>query len=173
MPTKVRPADWCNSVNRCRPTISATTSAGLNSVARASTRRPVTSAMRRYRLPASSRSPSNSERTSGRGPVGRNIVLAGRGRTLIGHQNQRPSSAAMDGVMNERTTSVSNSRPGPIVVPTWPMIRRSLTTMEPMVNANSRPADVTTLPVPPMARMMPVFSPAPISSLNPDTSSRL
>jgi hypothetical protein len=36
------------------------------------------------------------------------LVLAGRGRTLIGHQNQRPSRAAMEGVMNERTTNVSN-----------------------------------------------------------------
>src|SRR5947209_4807167 len=62
-------------------------------------------------------SPS-SDRTAGRGPLDRNMVLAGRGRTLIGHQNQRPSSAAMEGVMNERTTNVSNSRPKPIVVPT-------------------------------------------------------
>jgi hypothetical protein len=46
------------------------------------------------------------------------LVLAGRGRTLIGHQNQRPSRAAMEGVMNERTTNVSNIRPGPMVVPT-------------------------------------------------------
>jgi NADP-dependent 3-hydroxy acid dehydrogenase YdfG len=44
-------------------------------------------------------------------------MLAGRGRTLSGHQNQRPSSAAIDGVMNERTISVSNSRPRAIVVP--------------------------------------------------------
>ena len=29
----------------------------------------------------------------------------------MGHQNHRPSSAAIDGVRNERTTSVSNSRP--------------------------------------------------------------
>jgi hypothetical protein len=101
------------------------------------------------------------------------MTLAGRGRTLIGHQNQRPSSAAMDGVMNERTTNVSNNRPRPIVVPTWPMMRRSLTTIEAMVNANTRPADVTTLPVLPIARMMPVFKPAGISSFNRDTNSRL
>ena len=45
------------------------------------------------------------------------MVLAGRGRTRCGHQNQRPSSAAIDGVMNDRTISVSNSRPIAIVVP--------------------------------------------------------
>ena len=33
----------------------------------------------------------------------------------------------MDGVMNERTTKVSNIKPRPIVVPTCPMIRKSLT----------------------------------------------
>src|SRR6201987_882912 len=71
---------------------------------------------------ASSRSPSSRERTSGLGPVGRSIVLAGRGRTLIGHQNQRPSSAAMDGVMNDLTIRVSNKRPSPMGVPTCPMI---------------------------------------------------
>ena len=41
-----------------------------------------------------------------------------------GHQNQRPSSAAIDGVMNDRTTRVSNSRPRPMVVPIWPMTRQ-------------------------------------------------
>jgi hypothetical protein len=50
----------------------------------------------------------------------------------------------MDGVMNKRTTSVSNSRPIMIVVPNWPTMRRSLVTIEPMVNANTRPAVVTT-----------------------------
>ncbi len=75
--------------------------------------------------------------------------------------------------MNARTTSVSNSKPRPIVVPTWPMTRRSLTSMDPMVNANTSPAFVTTLPVPPMARMMPVFIPAAISSFIRATSSKL
>ena len=42
-----------------------------------------------------------------------------------------------------------------------------------MVAANTRPAAVTTPPVPAIARMMPVFRPAPISSLNRDISSRL
>jgi hypothetical protein len=42
----------------------------------------------------------------------------GRGLTTCGHQNQRPSSAAMDGVMKARMTNVSNRRPIPIVVPT-------------------------------------------------------
>ncbi|KMO69683.1 hypothetical protein MCHUDSM44219_05484 [Mycolicibacterium chubuense] len=43
---------------------------------------------------------------------------AGRARTFCGHQNQRPISAAIDGVMNDRITSVSTSRPSPMVVPT-------------------------------------------------------
>ncbi|SIK59017.1 Uncharacterised protein [Mycobacteroides abscessus subsp. abscessus] len=42
-----------------------------------------------------------------------------------------------------------------------------------MVTAKTRPAAVTTPPVPAMARMMPVFNPAPVSSLNRDISSRL
>ena len=42
-----------------------------------------------------------------------------------------------------------------------------------MVNAKTRPAEVTTAPVPPIDRMMPVLMPAPISSLKRDTSSRL
>src|ERR1700744_873410 len=56
-------------------------------------------------------------RTRGRGPSARSNVLAGRGRTCCGHQNQRPSIAAMDGVMNARTTSVSNNKPIAIVDP--------------------------------------------------------
>src|SRR6476620_7047396 len=42
-----------------------------------------------------------------------------------------------------------------------------------MVNANTKPADVTTAPVPAMDLMMPVFIPACISSLNLDTNNRL
>ncbi len=42
-----------------------------------------------------------------------------------------------------------------------------------MVKANTNPAAVTTPPVPAMARMMPVFNPAPISSLKRDINSRL
>ena len=106
-------------------------------------------------------------------PYGRSIVLAGRGRTRCGHQNQRPSSAAIDGVMNERTIRVSNSRPSAIVVPTWAMARRSLNAKAAMVAANTRPAEVTTEPEPTMARMMPVFRPAWISSRNREISSRL
>jgi len=67
------------------------------------------------------------------------MVLAGRRRTLCGHQNQRPRSAAMDGVMNERTISVSNNSPRPMVVPIWPRIRRSLTMKEDIVAAELRP----------------------------------
>ena len=79
----------------------------------------------------------------------------------------------MDGVMSERTIRVSNSRPRPMVVPTWPMTVSSLTAIDIIVKANTRPAEVTTDPVPPIARMMPVFRPAWISSLNRATSSRL
>lgn len=45
----------------------------------------------------------------------------------------------MDGVMNERTINVSNSRPSPMVVPTWPMVRKSLAAIEAIVNAKTRP----------------------------------
>lgn len=61
-----------------------------------------------------------------------------------GHQNQRPSSAAIDGVIKERTINVSNSRPRPMVIPIWPIIIRSLTAMDAIVKANTRPA--TSLP---------------------------
>jgi hypothetical protein len=75
--------------------------------------------------------------------------------------------------MSDRTISVSKRSPIPTVVPNWPIIRKSLKTKEDMVNANTRPAEVTTAPVPPMARMIPVLMPAPISSLNRETSNRL
>ena len=75
--------------------------------------------------------------------------------------------------MNDRTTSVSKSSPSMMVEPIWPAMRRSLLIIDPMVKANTSPAAVTTPPVPPMERMMPVFSPAWISSWNRETSSRL
>ena len=53
------------------------------------------------------------------------------------------------------------------------MMINLLTDMDIMVKANTRPAEVTTEPVPTMARMMPVFNPAWISSLTRETSSRL
>ena len=116
---------------------------------------------------------SSKDRTTARGGSDRSMELAGRGRTACGHQNHRPSSAAIDGVMNERTTKVSNNRPRPMVVPSWPIISKSLNIIEAMVKANTRPAFVTTLPVPPMARMMPVRMPAPISSFIRATRSKL
>ena len=82
-------------------------------------------------------------------------------------------SAAIDGVMNDRMISVSNRRPIPIVLPTCPATTRLLTIIDIIVNANTRPADVTTAPVPAIDRMMPVLMPAWISSLNLDTSNRL
>ncbi|SHV15900.1 Uncharacterised protein [Mycobacteroides abscessus subsp. bolletii] len=75
--------------------------------------------------------------------------------------------------MNARTTRVSNNKPIPMVEPNCPMVTRSLTTMDNMVNAKTSPAEVTTLPVPPIARMMPVLIPAPSSSFIRDTNSRL
>ena len=44
----------------------------------------------------------------------------------------------MDGVMNDRTISVSNSRPRAIVVSIWPSTRRSLKMNDAMVNAGYR-----------------------------------
>ena len=60
-----------------------------------------------------------------------------------------------------------------MVVPTWAITFRSLNANDAIVAANTSPADVTTDPVPAIARMMPVFSPPWISSLNRDTNSRL
>ena len=60
-----------------------------------------------------------------------------------------------------------------MVVPTCPTTSRSLTTIDIMVNANTKPADVTTAPVPAIDRIIPVLIPAWISSLNLDTSNRL
>lgn len=50
---------------------------------------------------------------------------------------------------------------------------RSLAAIDIIVKANTRPAAVTTDPVPPIERMIPVLIPAPISSWNRETSSRL
>ena len=60
-----------------------------------------------------------------------------------------------------------------MVVPTCPMTLRSLTAIDIMVKANTKPAAVTTEPLPPIARMIPVLMPACISSLSRDTKSRL
>ncbi len=75
--------------------------------------------------------------------------------------------------MNDRTIRVSNSSPSAIVRADLRHDFRSLNTNDAIVAANTRPADVTTDPVPAIARMMPVFSPRWSSSLNRDTSSRL
>ena len=92
----------------------------------------------------------------------RAAVTRGTGlvRMRCGHQNQRPSRAAIEGVMKERTTRVSNSRPIPMVLPTWARMTRALRPKESLVNANTRPAEVTTAPVPAIDRMMPVLMPA-------------
>jgi len=99
------------------------------------------------------------------------VVAGGVCGGLGGHSprppDQRPSSAAMAGVMKDRTTRVSKSSPSHDGGADLPAMRRSLTSMEPMVKANTRPAVVTTAGAPPMERMMPVFSPAWISFLEP------
>jgi hypothetical protein len=74
-------------------------------------------------------------------------MSAGLLRTLSGHQNHLPSKAVIDGVINERTISVSKSRPRPIVVPPWPIDVKSLKANEAIVTAKTRPAAVTTPPV--------------------------
>ncbi len=52
---------------------------------------------------------------------------------------------------------MSNTRPNPIVVPIWATTTMALAAIDIMVNANTRPAAVTTDPLPPMARMIPVL----------------
>lgn len=79
----------------------------------------------------------------------------------------------MEGVINARITKVSNNRPIPIVVPIWATTTMALTDIDIMVNANTRPAAVTTDPLPPMARMIPVLMPAGISSFIRATNNRL
>ena len=46
--------------------------------------------------------------------------------------------------MNPRITNVSNNRPIPMVVPIWATTTMALTDIDIMVNANTRPAAVTT-----------------------------
>ena len=43
--------------------------------------------------------------------------------------------------MNDRTISVSNSKPRPMVVPIWPSTRKSLKMKAHMVTAKTMPAD--------------------------------
>ncbi len=68
--------------------------------------------------------------------------------------------------MNDRTINVSNKAQtdgGAHLSIT----RRSLTAMDAMVTANTSPPLVTTLPVPPIDRMMPVFSPRSLFLFEP------
>ena len=86
-------------------------------------------------------------------------VVLPRGRTIWGHQNHRPSMVAMDGISSERTISVSSRSPIAMVEPICATTVSSLPSIAAMVNANTRPADVTTPPVPAMDRMIPVLRP--------------
>ena len=81
------------------------------------------------------------------------VLLCGSGASFFlmlkvssGHQNQRPSAAAIAGVMKARTINVSTSRPNPIAMPNCPITRRSLTIIDAMVAANTMPAAVTAPP---------------------------
>ena len=67
---------------------------------------------------------------------------------------------ASDGMNSVRTTRVSSSRPMQTVEPNWPNTVKSLPSIAAIVKANTRPADVTTAPVPAIDRMYPVLSPA-------------
>ena len=68
------------------------------------------------------------------GPAGvDHFAGTGRVRTTCGHQNQRPISAAIDGVMNDRTISVSNSSPSAMVLPTCAITVRSPNTNDTIV----------------------------------------
>jgi hypothetical protein len=58
------------------------------------------------------------------------VARRGLVRTRCGHQNQRLISAAIDGVMKERTTSVSNSRTIPMVLPTCARMSSALARKE-------------------------------------------
>jgi hypothetical protein len=51
--------------------------------------------------------------------------------------------------MKARITNVSNNRPNPVVVPIWATTTMALAAIDIMVNANTRPAAVTTDPLPP------------------------
>ena len=97
----------------------------------------------------------------------------GRGRTRCGHQNHRPSSAAIDGVMNDRMISVSNMRPSPMVVPTCARMRSSLKAIDAMVSANTSPPRSPRAAASHCPDDAGVFRPAWISSLKRATSSRL
>ncbi len=71
----------------------------------------------------------------------------------------------MAGTMKARTIRVSKSRPTAMVVPIWAMLSTLLVSRASMVRPKTIPAVVTTPPVPPNARMMPVLRPAGASSL--------
>ena len=75
--------------------------------------------------------------------------------------------------MNARTTRVSNKSPTAMVVPIWAMLSTLLLSNASMVSPKTMPATVTTPPVPPKARMMPVLRPAAASCLMRNASSRL
>jgi hypothetical protein len=62
--------------------------------------------------------------------------------------------------MKARITNVSNNRPNPVVVPIWAITTMALAAIDIMVNANTRPAAVTTDPLPPVARVFPDYQAA-------------
>ncbi len=66
----------------------------------------------------------------------------------------------MDGTTSARTTRVSIKSPTAMVVPIWAMLSTLLPSSASMVSPKTMPAVVTTPPVPPNARTMPVLMPA-------------
>src|SRR5262249_54856169 len=93
--------------------------------------------------------------------------------SACGHQNHLPNNATMAGVTSARTTSVSSTSPTAMVVPICAMLSTLLPSSASMVIPKTMPAVVTTPPVPPKARMMPVLSPAAASCLIRSASNRL
>ena len=68
-----------------------------------------------------------------------------------GHQFRRPHSTAADGTSRVRTTNVSSRMPSARPVPIWRIWPEVATASTPKVPASTRPAEVTVVPVLPMA----------------------
>ncbi len=79
----------------------------------------------------------------------------------------------MDGVSERAHDEVSNSKPRPMVVPRSDHHSQSLNTNNDMVSANTMPAAVTTPRYSAMARIIPVFNPAPISFFQPGNQQQI
>ena len=90
---------------------------------------------------------------------------------------QRPPEPRPEGSPRRRgqvtaRSGCPNSRPMPIVMPPWADVEQVAGNHRAQKREHQSPA-VTTVPKAPIDRMIPVLIPAPISSLNRDTSSRV